>query len=96
MFSIKGLDIAEFTMTIIEAGNKYIELTDGEPFSYSFDSMENELSFLFKNPKKETVSVNLIGPLNELVLLVSNTEESLSEEKNQLSSTEGFLMFEKE
>ena len=52
IFMIKGLDDSYFTITIIEQGEKFIELKDGEAFAYTFDDREDEVEFLFNNKKK--------------------------------------------
>lgn len=69
---VVGLDNCEFTITMLQANQPYIQLKDTEPFVYLMDDNENELIFAFKLDKKEDVSFNLIAPLNQLTLEVFN------------------------
>ena len=53
-----------------------MELKDTVPFTYLFDDSEKTLFFYFKLADKQDVSFNLIGPANQLDLLVSNQEKA--------------------
>jgi hypothetical protein len=59
-------------MTIIDEDDEFIKLEDNIAFSYTMDDRESKVAFKFKLNKKETVSFNLIGPLNALNLMVNN------------------------
>jgi hypothetical protein len=71
-------------------------LKDTIPFTYLFDDSEKTLNFYFKLADKQDVSFNLIGPANQLDLLVSNQEKADKESIKEVDwATDGFIKFEK-
>jgi hypothetical protein len=70
---VEGLDSGEFTLTIIEEDDEFLPLTDGVPFSYTMDPMEDKISFKFVITEKKDVTFNLIAPLNNVLLKVTNS-----------------------
>lgn len=52
-----------------------MELHDSRPFTYLFDDGEKELVFKFTLTEKQQVNFNLIAPINELDLIVYNTNK---------------------
>jgi|JI9StandDraft_2_1071091.scaffolds.fasta_scaffold161726_2 hypothetical protein len=96
-FLVHSFDNCEFTLTIIDEGTEYVELQDTKPFTYLFDDGEKEMKFEFKLKEKEDVNFNLIGPVNELNLVVMNDERWTDDNRGEgEASTEGYLSFKKE
>jgi hypothetical protein len=60
---------------VIDSNALFVSLQDTVPFTYLFDKEEKELTFQFKAPSKQDVSFNLIGPANQLSMLVLNKEK---------------------
>lgn len=81
-----ALDNCEFTLRVIDGKTPFIELKDTQPFSYLFDDKENSLVFEFNMPEKEDVSFNLIGPVNELNLMVINEDGPAKDQKKDWST----------
>jgi hypothetical protein len=52
-----------------------VEVFDSKPFTYLLDDAEKELVFKFKLPEKMDVNFNLIAPVNELNLIVYNSDK---------------------
>jgi hypothetical protein len=59
-------------LNIIESNSEFVELTDTVPFAYLFDNEESKMVFSFTLPTKQDVTFNLVGPTNQLDLLVIN------------------------
>lgn len=78
---MEGLDSGEFTLTIIDEDDEFLPLEDGVPFSYTMDSKEDKISFKFVLTEKKDVTFNLIAPLNNVLLKVTNNI-GFSEESN--------------
>ena len=66
------MDNCQYTLTRINEDDEYIDLKDGQSFTYLMDDQEDKVIFKFKVDKKQPVSFNLISPLNSLYLLVEN------------------------
>lgn len=74
----------------------FLPLQDGVPFAYLFDDQERSLMFAFKLGKRQDVSFNLIGPANQLDLLVVNKEKpERGDEERAEWAADGFVRFEK-
>lgn len=61
-----------FTLRIEDNADEYIQLKDGEPFSYTLKT-EQMIGLVFKLKEKADVEFNLIAPLNSLYMYVSNS-----------------------
>ncbi len=87
------LDNCLYTLTKINEDDEYIDLKDGQPFTYLMDDQEDKVIFRFKLEKKQAVSFNLISPLNSLYLLVENSKKVPSTKEMNLASTDGYISF---
>ena len=67
-----SLDDTRFTLRLIENTDDYIDLVDGEPFTYSLKQAD-KIGFSFRIKEKMDTHFNLIAPLNTLDLYVSNS-----------------------
>jgi hypothetical protein len=72
--AITSLDDTIFTLRVMENTDEYIDLVDGEPFSYSLKQADR-IGFTFKIKEKTDTQFNLIAPLNSLYLYVSNSDK---------------------
>jgi hypothetical protein len=64
------------------------------PFTYLFDDKERFLFFAFKIPTKQDVTFNLIGPANQLDLLVVNKQKPEKEDVEKADwATDGYVHF---
>lgn len=86
VFKVVVLDNCEFTLRVIDGKTPFLELKDTQPFAYLFDDKESSLVFEFNMPEKEDVSFNLIGPVNELNLLVINEDAPAKDQKKDWSA----------
>lgn len=66
------------------------------PFTYLFDDKERSLQFHFEVPNKQDVTFNLIGPANQLDMLVINKEKPEKGDEDKADwANDGFVRFEK-
>lgn len=80
---------------MIENSAYFIELKDGEPFSYTL-KQQNQIGFTFKiKDYSSDVKFNLIAPLNSLNMYVNNDAEEISVENANLISYSGDVTFKK-
>lgn len=65
------------------------------PFAYLFDNEESRLLFSFTLPSKQDVTFNLVGPTNQLDLLVLNKEKPAEgDEESSNWANDGFIKVE--
>lgn len=93
--AVNVLDNCEYTLTRINEEDEYIDLKDGQSFTYEMDDQEDKLVFKFKLDKKQPASFNLISPLNSLYLLVENGKKIPSTKDMNIASTDGYISFGK-
>ena len=89
------MDNCQYTLTRINEEDEYIDLKDGQSFTYLMDDQEDKVIFKFKVDKKQPVSFNLISPLNSLYLLVENGKKVPNTKEMNIASTDGYISFNK-
>ena len=93
--AVEGLDSSRFTLRILENVEEFIELKDGEPFTYTL-KQQNQIGFIFKiKDFNSDVKFNLVAPLNSLNMYVNNNKEEISADDADLISYSGDVTFKK-
>ena len=86
LLRVDGLDSTRFEVTILNEDDSLNTLEDGVAFSYVMDVFEKRVDFKITVKEKKDVSFNLVAPLNDLKLMVQNTDDEIDDDEAQTSA----------